>query len=108
MTSNRVVEAVDVTAEGVLGLGSGLEDGAPDHLGLQGLEEGLDDRVVVTVSFPRHGDRDAVFPQHGLVLHGAILGEFKRSSQHGFYCSTAATRQAPLRAFSSPASFSAS
>jgi hypothetical protein len=73
MTPDWVVEAVDLTAEGVLGLGSGLEDGAPDHLGFQGLEERLDNRVVVTIAFPRHGDREAVFPQHGLVLNRAIL-----------------------------------
>ena len=32
---------------------------------------------------------------------------FKRSSQHIFCCPPAATRQAPLQGFSSPASFSA-
>jgi hypothetical protein len=33
MTPHRVVEAVDVTADGLPGLSSGLEDGAPDQLG---------------------------------------------------------------------------
>ena len=46
MTPDGVVEAVDVTADRLLGLGSGLEDGAPDQLGLQGLEEGLDHGIV--------------------------------------------------------------
>jgi hypothetical protein len=53
MTPDRIVEPIDVTAEGVLGLGSGLEDGAPDHLGFQGLEERLDDRVDAPIKVKR-------------------------------------------------------
>jgi len=41
MASDGVVEAINVTPKCVLGLGSGLENGAPDQLGFQGLEEGL-------------------------------------------------------------------
>jgi hypothetical protein len=57
MTLDRIVEPIDVTAEGILGFGSGLvwsrlEGGAPDQLGFQGLEDRLDDRVVITVSCP--------------------------------------------------------
>lgn len=39
MTPNGIVEAVDVTADRLPGLGSGLDDDASDQLGLQGLEE---------------------------------------------------------------------
>ena len=44
----------------------------------------------------------------GLVHHSdrGVQGGFKRSSQHRLCSSTGATRQAPLRAFSKPASFS--
>ena len=42
----------------------------------------------------------------GNVVRAGILGGFKRSSQHRLCSSTGATRQAPLRAFSKPASFS--
>ena len=52
MTPDGIVEAVDVAPDGVLGLGPSLEDGAPDQLGFQGLEEGLDNRVVVAISLP--------------------------------------------------------
>ena len=34
MAPDGVVEAVDVTTDGVLGLGPGLENGAPNQLGL--------------------------------------------------------------------------
>ena len=73
MTPDRIVEAVDVTPDRVLGLGPRLEDGAPDQLGLQGLEEGLDHRIIIAVPFPGHRDPDAVFPQLGLILDRTIL-----------------------------------
>ena len=73
MTPDRIVEAIDVTADCRLGLGSRLEDGAPDQFGFQGLEEGLDHRVVEAVSFPGHRDLDAMFLQLGLVGCGAVL-----------------------------------
>jgi hypothetical protein len=65
MTSDGVVKSIDVTADRLLGLGSGLEDGAPDQFGFLGLEEGLDHGVVEAIAFPGHRDLDAVFPQLG-------------------------------------------
>ena len=62
MTSDGVVTAVDVTANRLLGLGSGLEDGAPDQFGFQGLEEGLDNGIVEAIAFPGHRDLDTVLP----------------------------------------------
>ena len=46
-------------------------------------------------------------PGPGLIHHSdrGSQGGFKRSSQHRFCCPAAATRQAPLLAFSNPASF---
>src|ERR671921_2225986 len=84
MTSDRIVEAVDVTPDRLLGLGSGLEDGAPDQLGFQALKERLDHRVVKAIPFPRHRDRDAVFLQHSLVLEGAILAAAVRMMAYTF------------------------
>ena len=59
MAPDRVVEAVDVTADGVLGRGSGVEDGAPDELGFQRFEERPGPRIVVTIAFAGHRDLDA-------------------------------------------------
>lgn len=68
-----IVEAVDVAADGLPGLGLGLEDGAPDQLGLQRLEEGLDHGVVEAVSLPGHRDQDAMPLELGLVVDRAVL-----------------------------------
>src|SRR5918993_3150297 len=69
----RIVEAVDVTGQGVVRLGPCLEHGAPHELALQRLEERLDHGIVVAVPFAGHRDQDAVAPQLGLVLDRAIL-----------------------------------
>jgi len=50
-----------------------LEDGAPDEFALQRFEEGFDHRVIVAVSLARHRNEDAMPPQFGLVLDGAVL-----------------------------------
>ena len=55
-----VVEAVDIAGNGLPGLGAGVEDGAPDELGFDRLEERLDHGVIEAVALARHGDRDAV------------------------------------------------
>ena len=54
MTTPRIVEAVDVLEEGQLGIAAGRPRPAPDEFGLEGLEEGLDGGVVVTVSLAAH------------------------------------------------------
>jgi len=59
MAPDRVVEAIDVTADGVLGRGSDAEDGAPDELGFQRFEERPGHRIVVTIAFAGHRDLDA-------------------------------------------------
>src|SRR3954452_7900039 len=73
MTPDWVVEAVNIAADRLLGLGPGLEHGAPDQFGLQGLEEGLDHRIIITVACPGHRDPDAVLSQLGLILDRTIL-----------------------------------
>jgi hypothetical protein len=68
-----VVEAVDVAGQGAMRFSPGLEHGAPDQFGLEGLEERLDHGVVVAVPLARHRDQDAVLAQLGLVLGRAVL-----------------------------------
>ena len=53
MTPDGVVEAVDVLTNRLLSLGSGLEDGAPDQLGFQALEEGLDNGIDAPIEVKR-------------------------------------------------------
>ncbi len=50
MAPDRVVEAVDISTDRGGRLGPGLEDGAPDEFGFQGLEEALDHGIIVAVS----------------------------------------------------------
>ena len=41
MAPDRIVEPVNVAGNGLVGLSAGAEDGPPDELGFQGLEERL-------------------------------------------------------------------
>jgi transposase len=83
-----IVEAVDVAADGLPGLGPGLEDGAPDQLGLQRLEEGLDHGVVVAVPLPGHRDQEAMPSELGLIVERAVLAATIRVvDQSGFWAS---------------------
>src|SRR3954466_8184546 len=68
-----VVDSIDVTADGVCSLGPGLEDGAPDELGFQRLEERLHHGIVETVAPARPGNPEAVRPELGLIRRRAIL-----------------------------------
>ena len=79
---DRIVEPVDVSSHRVLGLAAGLPGDRPDQLGLDGLEERLDHSVVVAVALSTHRDQQVMFSQHRLIVDGAILGGFNRSSQH--------------------------
>jgi hypothetical protein len=45
MPTARVIEAVDVLEDGCLSLSAGFPGAAPDQLGLDGFEEGLDGGV---------------------------------------------------------------
>src|SRR3954447_8366829 len=81
MAPDGIVEPVDVAANSPVCLLAGVEDGPPDELGFQGLEERLDHGVVVAIPLAGHRDQDAVLLEIGLVIDRAILGGFKRSSQ---------------------------
>lgn len=84
MAPDRVVEAVDIAGNSLLGLGVGVEDGAPYELGFDRLKERLDHGVVEAVSLARHGDTDAVAAQFGLVVHRAVLAAAVRMMNEPF------------------------
>ena len=55
MPAARVIEAVDVLKDAGFGLATGFPNPAPDQLGLNGLEERLDNGVVTTIALAVHG-----------------------------------------------------
>jgi hypothetical protein len=59
MTPDGIVEPVNVAGDGLDRLLPGVEDGPPDKLGFQRLEERFDHRVVVAVSLAGHRDQDS-------------------------------------------------
>src|SRR6478609_5268773 len=81
MAADGIIEGVDVSADGGCRVGPALEDGAPDEFALQRFEEGFDHRVIVAVSLARHRNEDAMPPQFGLVLDGAVLARPGRPSK---------------------------
>ena len=73
MAPDGIIEPVDIAANGLVGLVAGIEDGPPDELGFQGLEERLDHGVVVAISFAGHRDQNGVLLELGLIVDRAIL-----------------------------------
>lgn len=78
MAPDGIVEAVDGAPDPVLGFSPALEDGAPDQLGFQGLEEGLDNRVIVAVPVAGHRDLDGMLSQRCLIGKRAVLASAVR------------------------------
>src|SRR3954471_24245129 len=103
MAPNGIVEPVDVAANSPVGFVAGIEDGPPDELGFQGLEERFHHGVVVTIPLAGHRDQDAVLVERGLIIDRAILLGFKWSSQR-LPEPIVTTRQVPRRGFSRPGS----
>ena len=73
MTSDRVIEPVDISGHGVFGLLAELPCNCPDQLCLDGLEVRLHHRVVVAVAAPTHRDRDAPSAEQRLIVYRAVL-----------------------------------
>src|SRR3954453_357367 len=73
MAPEGIVEPVDIAANGPVRLLAGVEDGPPDELGFQGLEERLDHGVVIAIPLAGHRDQDAVLLELGLIIDRAIL-----------------------------------
>src|SRR3954462_5357378 len=82
MAPDGIVEPIDVAANSSVRLLAGVEDGSPDELGFQGLEERLHHGVVIAIPLAGHRDQDAVLLELGLIIDRAILSGFKWSSQH--------------------------
>ena len=103
MAPDGIVEPIDVAANGQVGFVAGVEDGPPDELGFQGLEERLHHGVVVAITLAGHRKQDAVLVELGLIIDRAVLPGFKWSSQR-LPEPIVATRQVPRRGFSRPGS----
>jgi hypothetical protein len=83
MAPDGIVEAIDIPADSVLGLGSRLEDGAPDEFGFQCFEERLDHGVVIAVAFAGHRDLDAALGEFVLRLDRSASSRQRcKSSRH--------------------------
>src|SRR5215212_7862354 len=82
MAPDGIVKPVDIAANSLVCLLAGVEDGPPDELGFQGLEERLYHGVVIAVPLAGHRDQDAVLVELGLIIDRAILGRIKWLSQH--------------------------
>src|SRR3954451_24255115 len=96
MAPDGIVKPVNVAANGLVRLLAGVEDGPPDELGFQGLEERLHHGVIVAIPLAGHRKQDAVLLELGLVIDRAILPGFKWSSQH-LPEPIVVTRQGPRR-----------
>ena len=55
MPAAWVIEAADVLKDAGFGLATCFPIPAPDQLGLNGLEESLDNGVVITIALAAHG-----------------------------------------------------
>ena len=73
MAPDGIVEPIDVAANGPVGFVAGVEDGPPDELGFQGLEERLDHGVVIAIPLAGDRDQDGVLVELGLIIDRAIL-----------------------------------
>jgi hypothetical protein len=49
-----IVEAIDISGNGIVRIGAYVELGAPDHFDFDRLKEGFNHRIIITISFARH------------------------------------------------------
>ena len=68
MSTSRVIEAVDVFEDRHLSLSASFPGAPPDQFGLDGFEERLDGRIVITIAFAAHRDPEAVLAQDLLIV----------------------------------------
>src|SRR3954452_4319037 len=73
MAPDGIVKPIDVAANSPVCLLAGVEDGPPDELGFQGLEERLHHGVVIAIALAGRRDQDAVLLELGLIIDRAIL-----------------------------------
>lgn len=82
MPAPRIVEAVDIIADGVHSGILGRSTTPEQHLLPQGAEEALYDRIIPAIALPAHAATHAAGVQGRPMDTARILGEFKWSSQH--------------------------
>ena len=68
MPAAWVIESVDILKDGTFCLTACVLFVAPDLLSLDGFEERLDHRIIITITFAAHRDLEAVLFQALLVL----------------------------------------
>ncbi len=73
MSPFPVIEVHNVLMDGPLRLFTAFKLHSPYQFCFQGLEEGLDDSIIVTVALAGHGRQDAVLLQRHLILSRHIL-----------------------------------
>ena len=73
MPTARVVEGVDILEERGLGFSPCRPCVPPDQFGFQRFEEGLNGRIIVTISFAAHRHLKALLAQAFLIVMTAIL-----------------------------------
>ena len=73
MAPDGIVKSIDVAADSSVCLLAGVEDGPPDELGFQGLEERLYHGVVIAIPLAGHRDQDAMLLELGPIIDRAIL-----------------------------------
>ena len=80
----RIVESLDVLANSATGFGAGREGRAPDQLGLERLEHGLDRGIVVAVAAPAHR-RDKTMAAHepAIICRAILAATIRMVNQTG-------------------------
>ena len=73
MPTGRVIEAVDVLEDDGFGFAAGCPRPAPDQFGLDGLEERLDNGVIIVLALAALRRPQAVVAQNFLVVVRTIL-----------------------------------
>jgi hypothetical protein len=61
MPVSWIIEPVDIFKQGQFNLSSRLPGAAPDELSLESFEEGLYSRIIITIPFPAHRCKEAIF-----------------------------------------------
>ena len=69
MAAARIIETIDILEYRALSLTAV----APNQLGFDGFEEGLNHRIVIAITFPTHRDFESILGQTALILVGTIL-----------------------------------
>jgi hypothetical protein len=73
MPAGRVIETVDVVKDAGFGLATGFPNPAPDQFGLDGLEERLDNGVVIAIALAADRRLHPVFAQDFLVVVQTVM-----------------------------------